>query len=91
MKVNTRKLAKRIAEMGEARGINVCQRDEEKMEKAVRALLLDIKYDEGEQQKMIKKDWKHALRRHMIIASALTTGALAFMGFADQALAGGHN
>ena len=89
--INTRELAKRIAEMGEARGINVCQRDDEKMKEVVRALLMEIKYDEGEQKEMLKKNWKGKLRTYMLIASGLATGAIVIAGSTQQAIAGGHN
>ena len=84
-------LAKRIIDIADARGINVCQANQEEMRKVVKALLMEIKYDEGEQKEMLKKNWKGKLRTYMLIASGLATGAIVIAGSTQQAIAGGHN
>lgn len=92
MDLNIRELAKRIIDIADARGINVCQADQEQMRKVVKALLMEIKYDEGEQKEMLKKNWKGKLRTYMLIATGLASGAIVIAaGSTQQAIAGGHN
>lgn len=90
-KPDFRKLAKHLYDMAEKNGIDI-HLPEQDMEKTVRYLLNNVKYNGGEQENTSKKSWKGKLRSYAIMASALATGALVYASTTDtQSIYGGHN